>query len=490
VFTLPAIPNQIFNRTNADYSVTDLCSSLTQIVGENNVSSLTSDLISNARDYWPISNCWFLNGVIPGLPDVVVWPESVMHVAAILEYANLNKIPVIPYGEGSGVLGGVVPVKGGIMLDMKKMNKIIKVDEMNLLATVECGLNGSLYEEKLNQAGFTGGHFPQSLRCSTVGGWLACRAAGQLSTRYGKIEDIVKALEAVLPDGTIFKGRSVPRAATGPRMDQLMLGSEGTLGVITSAELQIWPLPEKKHKVSYLFENLNDALDAIRLFMYKDIRPAVVRLYDSHESNEHFPSFCSNQQCMLIIMFEGAAQVVEAESELLNNVVRNCGATNAGSDPVDQWLEKRFNVSKASTYFQQGAVLDTIEVSTNWHNAFSTYQEMQKALMSVRGTKIASGHYSHVYAGGAALYLTTAGFPDGDKTSYYKIIWKAAMEACIKEGASISHHHGIGLHRGQWMAAEQGASLDVLRRIKNTLDPNNIMNPGKLGYEEASLWQV
>ena len=459
-----------------------------KIVGEHRVSARQADLLSASRDYWPVNSIWMREGVFPALPQLVVWPESTAEVSELLALANREKIPVTPYGEGSGALGGVIPLKGGITIDLKRMNKIRALDEKNLLVTVESGLNGALYEEKLNRAGYTGGHFPQSLRCSTVGGWLSCRAAGQFSTRYGKIEDMAVCLEAVLPDGTVFSGRSVPRTATGPRADHLLLGSEGTLGIITSATLRIWPLPEKRHLATYTFERLEEGLEAIRLFMRAGTRPAVVRLYDGQETGNHFPEL-GDKRCALILLIEGNTRIVDAEAQVIEDCVRLKGAESAGPEYVEHWLEKRFDVSVASILFQKGAVLDTIEVTTNWHNAHSTYLAMQEALLGVEGTMLASGHYSHVYPEGAALYVTAVGFPGEDKIGYYKKLWQAAMPACHQKGAAFSHHHGVGLHRGLWMADEHGPGLDVLKKIKTALDPQGIMNPGKLGLEEVRTWR-
>ncbi len=459
-----------------------------EIVGAKNVSANRADLLSTCRDYWPVSNIWRAEGAVPALPQLVVWPQTTEEVSRVLALADKEKIPVTPFGEGSGALGGVIPLKGGVTIDLKRMNKIRVLDEKNLMVTVESGLNGALYEEQLNRAGYTGGHFPQSLRCSTVGGWLSCRAAGQFSTRYGKIEDMTVSLEAVLPDGTIFSGRSVPRTATGPRIDHLLLGAEGTLGIITSATLRIWPRPEKRHLATYTFETLEDGLEAIRLFMRAGTRPAVVRLYDAQETGNHFPEL-GDERCALILLIEGAPKIVEAETSVIEDCIQSRRAESAGSKHVEHWLEKRFDISVASMLFQKGAVLDTIEVSTNWHNAYSTYRAMQEALLKVEGTMLASGHYSHVYPEGAALYVTVVGFPGEDKISYYKKLWQVAMESCQAEGAAFSHHHGVGLHRGLWMAEEHGFGLDVLKKIKRALDPHEIMNPGKLGLQEVQKWQ-
>ncbi len=479
----------ILQESRVDQAVMDrYAAEAAEIVGEDNISASQADLLSSCRDYWPVNSVWMMEGAFAALPQLVAWPETTAQTAGLLALANRENIPVTPFGEGSGALGGAVPLKGGVTIDLKRMNKIRSLDEENLLVTVESGLNGALYEEQLNRDGYTGGHFPQSLRCSTVGGWLSCRAAGQFSTRYGKIEDMTVSLEAALPDGTVFSGRSVPRTATGPRADHLMLGAEGTLGIITSATLRIWPLPEKRHLAAYTFEKLEEGLEAIRLFMRAGTRPAVVRLYDGQETGNHFPEL-GDKRCALILLIEGSAKIVDAEAEVIADCVRSKGAESAGTEHVEHWLEKRFNIAVASMLFQKGAVLDTIEVTTNWHNAHSTYRAMQEALLGVEGTMLASGHYSHVYPEGAALYMTTVGFPGEDKITYYKKLWEAAMEACHREGAAFSHHHGVGLHRGLWMAEEHGPGLEVLKRIKSALDPRGIMNPGKLGLEEVRTWQ-
>ena len=459
-----------------------------KIVGEDYISDKKADLLSTCRDYWPVGSIWMLEGKVSALPDLVAWPASTRDVSELLALANSLKIPVTPFGEGSGALGGAVPMHGGVMIDLKRMNRIRELDQLNQMVTVESGMNGARYEEELNKAGYTGGHFPQSLRCSTVGGWLACRAAGQFSTRYGKIEDMAVSLEAVLADGTVFSGRSVPRTATGPRPDHLFIGSEGVLGIITAATLRVWPLPETRHLVTYTFDHMEDALESIRLVMRAGARPAVVRLYDAQETGNHFPEL-GDKRPALIILIEGVSEIVKAEAAVLEAAAARFNALNEGPRHVEHWLERRFNISAASRLFQKDAVLDTIEVTTNWHNAHSTYLAMQEALLAVEGTMLASGHYSHVYPEGAALYLTVVGFPGADKVAYYKKIWEAAMQACITEGAAISHHHGIGLHRGLWMEEEHGAGLEVLKRLKKALDPNGIMNPGKLGLEEVETWR-
>ncbi len=480
----------IQEKSLSDDLLHEMTSKLQKIVGEERVSVKEIDRLSTCRDFWPMASIWFMEGRFPSVPDLIVWPENTEEVSAIMALANEKGVPVTPYGEGSGTLGGSIALRGGIVLDMKKMNRVKKLDGENQMVTVEPGLNGSLYEEYLNRQGYTGGHFPQSIRCSSVGGWLACRAAGQFSTRYGKIEDMLVSLEAVLADGTVIKGRDVPRTSTGPRLDHFLLGSEGTLGIITEATLTIWPYPEKRAMSSFAFDTMDVALEAIRKIMRTGARPAVVRLYDYVETSYHFPEAEeAEDRCMLIFLIEGNEKIVDAENDICTSLAREHGGVDCGEEPVKHWLERRFNVSLASKMFRQGAVLDTIEVTSNWHNAFEIYKNMQAAMIGIEGVALASGHYSHVYPEGACLYITTMGTPpDEDKEAFYRRLWNVAMEACLSQGGAISHHHGVGLHRGQWMESEHGEGLNALRSIKKALDPKGIINPGKLGMEEAEKW--
>ena len=244
------------------------------------ISTDEVDLISYSKDYMPITLRWLIEGNIAALPDAVVWPENNEQLSKIMKFANENKIPIVPFGAGSGVLGGAIPVKGGLVVDLKKMDSILEINDLDLTASVETGINGMNLERNLNREGYTMGHIPQSIYCSTLGGWIACKAAGQFSTKYGKIEDILVSLKAVLPDGTIISSKPVPRNSTGPAVERLFLGSEGNLGIVTEATVKIWPNPEKRILASYLFSDIDSSLDAIRKIMRKNIYPAVIRIYD------------------------------------------------------------------------------------------------------------------------------------------------------------------------------------------------------------------
>ena len=464
-----------------------LVSQLIEIVGTEWVSTEESDRVAYSKDYQLITNRWIMEGTIPGLPHVIVWPENEPEISKILKIANEQKIPVIPYGEGSGVVGAAIPVYGGIMVDMKRMTKIVEVNEQNLTVTVQAGANGKWMERELAKKGFLIGHVPQSFHTSTVGGWIAHRAAGQFSTKYGKIEDIVLSMRVVLPTGEIVDTKLYPRSSDGPQIERLFLSSEGTLGIVTQATMKMWPLPKKQEGVAYAFENIEDSLKATQLVMQKQIYPAVIRIYDQAETERHFYTESkAKKKVMVIFVCEAPIEsLVDLEVAEIRKTCIECKGIDCGNGPVEHWFETRFNVKEASIYIPKGQIVDTIEVSCMWEDAVDLYHFVITELKKVDGLILSSAHASHFYPNGVCFYFTFSGVvQDGKKPEdFYNSAWDAAMIGTLKANGSISHHHGIGISRARWMRDEHGPMLTLMKKIKSTLDPNNIMNPGKL-YEE------
>ncbi len=254
-----------------------LARDLGRLVG-GRTSVASQDRIAYARDLWPKALLWAREGFTPKPPDVVAWPESVDEVAAVTRLAAERGIPLVPFGAGSGVCGGAVPLRGGITLDMKRMARILSVDEEGLSAEVEAGAVGEVLERRLNRSGLSTGHFPSSMYCSTVGGWIAARGAGQMSTRYGKIEDIVASVTAVDGRGEVL--RTPPRPLPGADLTRVFIGSEGALGTLCSARLHLVRTPEARVFQSFSFRSVRQGLEALRALMRSGVRPAVARLYD------------------------------------------------------------------------------------------------------------------------------------------------------------------------------------------------------------------
>jgi alkyldihydroxyacetonephosphate synthase len=456
-------------------------------LGETVVRWDDDSLTQHSRDTWCLSQLRALRGTLTARPSCVVHPRTAADVATVLAYANGQRIPVVPYGAGSGVCGGVLPADGTIVLDLRSMNRIVELNGTALTVRVQAGMMGNAFEAALNEAGYSMGHFPQSIDISTVGGWVATRAAGQFSTRYGCIEDIVLALEVVLPDGRVLRTPVGPRSATGPDVRQLFLGSEGTLGVVTEVTVRIFPRPESSVGQAFSFASMSAGLEAIRLFLRAGWKPPVVRLYDGVETARLFPAVSRGDNCALLLLSEGPATLTSVESAACATTCTGNGGEAVGDGPVRQWLAERNHVPAFETFLQRGLVLDTIEVATTWEHIHDLYREVIAALQQVPGIIVASGHSSHSYPQGTNIYFTFVARPDdpaGGEAAYLAC-WEAAMEATIRCHGTISHHHGIGRLRTRWMRRELGIGLDLLRGIKRVIDPHGIMNPGVLIPEES-----
>ena len=440
------------------------------------------------RDWWPIAIGWAAEGAVPQRPAVVVRPASTEQVSAVLAACSEAAVPVTAAAGRSGVCGGSIPVHGGVALDMTALHGLREVDETSLRADVGAGTFGPDLESALGEvgAGYTLGHWPQSMDLSTVGGWLACRGAGQYSTRYGKIEDMVIGLEVVLADGRVVRTEGKgPRAATGPNLTQLFVGSEGTLGVITEARLRIHPLPPAQERRAFGFSTFAEGLEACRRILRRGATPAVLRLYDQTESERNFDEGDTN---VLIVLDEADLDILAGTMRIVD---AEC-STEAGAQPlddglVDRWLGHRNDVSALAPLWRGGIVVDTAEISGPWSALSGLFDEVIGALKDIDGTLAASAHQSHAYPDGACLYFTFGGRgPDGDdawRQRYYRQAWDTVTDATLAHGAAISHHHGIGLNRSRFLPRALGTGFEVLRELKAAFDPKGILNPGKFGLD-------
>jgi alkyldihydroxyacetonephosphate synthase len=364
------------------------------------------------------------------------------------------------------------------------MDQILEINDQNLTVTCQVGINGANIERDLNEKGYTMGHIPQSVRTSTIAGYIAMKAAGQFSGKYGKFEDIVLSLRAVLPTGEVIQSKNYPRSSTGPQFDRLLIGSEGTLGIVTEATMKIWSLPEKQGLVSYTFAKIQDALEAIRLIYRHQVNPAVIRIYDHVETARHFSAEKkAGGRAMVIFVCEGPTDVVDLEVQVTNQYCTQCNGIACGEEPVHHWFETRFDVKESSKYTPLDVVFDTVEMAAMWDHAYDMYESVIGEMRKVPGCLVASGHASHFYTQGVCWYFTFGGAPEiqDQFPEFHQAMWDAAMRGCLQAQGTISHHHGIGIIRSKWMEKEwTGPDMEMARRIKKVLDPNNIMNPGKL----------
>ncbi len=531
---------------------------LEAIFGPRRVSLRPVDLDTYARDMWPRLLLGYREGrPLPVRPYAVVWPEHVREVVAVIKLAREHRIPIVPYGGGSGVCGGAVPIHGGITIDTKRMQQIRAVHAAELVCDVEAGLSGERFERELARRGYTFGHFPSSIYCSTVGGWLATRAAGQLSTKYGKVEDRCAGLTVVTGRGEVIETDGPSRALRGPNWTQLLLGSEGTLGVITSARLRLSPAPQLRVFRGFEVEDVPAGVAAIRRVLQKGLRPAVVRLYDeidtlmnarSHDEpaaeavappvigprppveTGALPAWpgpppdepdglvarlvdlargkhlrrdamhaalgqsqlvnrlvgtvaekIARRGCRLILGLEGARIRTEVEAALTFHELEVAGARDKGEEPGWAWLRHRYAVSyRMSPVFRDGAFVDTMEVAASWERLLDLYHSVRAAISR---HALVMAHFSHAYPDGCSIYFTFVGTA-GDASAaerLYDAIWRDGLDATIQVGGTISHHHGVGLLKAPFMAAEHREAMAIFDAAKAAFDPDGILNPGKMG---------
>lgn len=460
----------------------DIYEKLVKLIEPKKVSNKIPDLISYSHDYWPISLHWLMKGKVPALPDIVVFPESTEDVVKILEFAYSEDIPVYAYGGGTGVLGGTVPEYGGIVIDLKRLRHI-KINANDLIVEVGSGTNGMILEQYLNKHGFTLGHFPQSLYGSTVGGWISTKAIGQFSTKYGGIEDMLLGLEVVIPPGRVLNFKPNPRAAVGPDLKKLFIESEGMFGIITNAYLKIWPYPEKRVLLSFVSNSLEDSLNSVKNILQRGAKPAVVRIYDKVETLKWFyMEKKAKGKYGTILIIEGDSVLVDAEEKIIREEFSE--ATFTGEVPAKYWLEKRFSVKELSEFAPLGFVIDTIEVVAPWSKAAKLYYDVIEAMRSVEGTLLAYAHASHFYPQGVCWYFIFGGLPKNrSPEEYYREIWSATMEATLKNEGAISHHHGIGRMRAEWIRRDLGDVYEFFAKIKRCIDEKSILNKGNMGVE-------
>ena len=445
----------------------------------------TTDEVARAeasRDWWPLAMHWALSGEVPQIAAAVCSPRSSDEVARLLAACNAAGVPVTAAGGRSGVCGASVPVFGGVMLDLTAVAGVVDIDRESGIVEVLAGTFGPDLEQALAEHDLTVGHFPQSFELATVGGWVACRGAGQYSTRYGKIEDMVVGLEVILADGTAVHTGGAPAAAAGPDLGQLFIGSEGTLGIITRVWLRAHQRPTAQRLDAYAFGSFAEGIEACRRILRDGATPAVLRLYDAPESQRGQGG--DGSQCVLLVLDEGHPSIVHATMEI---VAAHCASAVAlGPERVERWLHHRNDTSALQALTKKGFVVDTLEIAAPWTALSGIFDAARTAMLAVPHARAATCHLSHSYLDGACLYFTFAATPPPDEVeTTYVAMWDAGQRAVLAHGGNLSHHHGVGLNRDRFVADALGPGLRVLDALKQALDPRGILNPGKLGLHST-----
>lgn len=434
-----------------------------------------------SRDWWPLAMHWALSGRVPRRAAVVARPRSTAEVSAVLAACSAAGVAVTPAGGRSSVVGGAAPLAGGVLLDLTALSGLVSADAVSGLVEVRAGTFGPDLDEALRPHGLTVGHFPQSHALATVGGWIGHRGAGQYSTRYGKIEDMVAGLEVVLADGTVVRTGAGPAGAQGPDLTQLFVGSEGTLGVVTTAWLRAHPLPEAERRAAYALATLDDGLEVCRRILRRGATPAVLRLYDAAESARG--QGADGSYCVLLVVDEGDPLVIDAAMTVVDaEATARAGSRRLSDDLVEKWMHHRNDTSALQALTRKGYVVDTMEIAGPWAALPTIVRETEAAMLAVPHARAATCHLSHSYLDGACLYFTFAATPPaGEVEATYAALWDAGQRAVLAHGGNLSHHHGVGANRARFMAEALGPSMEVLQSVKDALDPRGILNPGKLG---------
>lgn len=463
--------------------MSSIAEALAAAIGADRVAPDAHAVNARRYDQWAVKHLRDWRGEAVPAPGCVVRPQSVMDVQKVVKLAAGKRVPLIPYGLGSGVCGGIEPTPDAILLDMSSMNKVRYIDSDDLLASFDAGLNGMEAEEAVAAHGLTIGHWPQSIAISSVGGWVATRASGQFSTAYGNIEDIIHSIEAVLPNGELVTLGKAVRAAAGPDLRHLLMGAEGTMGVITGVTFSLRArAPHRDYSIFYA-DDMLAGFEAQRQIVRADWRPPVMRQYDGREVRRLFRDYERDGKAMLLMVHEGPKARVDAELAAMHEI---CGAAGLeAGDPVaaKQWIEKRNHVPSWRDMFERGYVADTVEISGRWSEIGAIYDDSIAALNAIPGVINASAHSSHVYRSGINLYFSFAAtFEDSAKMEpAYFAGWRAIMEATAKHGGGVAHHHGAGRLRKPYLHHDLGnGGVALLRRVKTCLDPDGIMNPGNL----------
>lgn len=428
-------------------------------------------------------------------PDAVLLPGTDDEVAAILDYCSRQRIAVVPFGGGTSVVGGLDPIRGEfgvvVTLDLRRFDALHWLDEISGEAELGAGLPGPDAERLLGERGFSLGHFPQSFRFATLGGFAATRSSGQNSAGYGRFNDMLRGMRVITPAGVLDVGRA-PASAAGPDLRELFAGSEGTFGVITRVRVRVHPVPESARYEAWSFPDFTTGAAALRAVVQTGTGPTVLRLSDEVETGINLATTHSIGEqtvtggCLAITVFEGTPAHTESRHAETSALLAAHGGTSLGEGPAKAWEAGRFDAPYLrDSLLSAGALCETLETATSWSNVPALKAAVTDALttaLTASGTAaLVMCHISHLYPTGASLYFTVVAAQRGDGTAQWQAAKAAASEAIIANAGTITHHHAVGIDHRPWMSDEIGdLGVAVLRAVKQTLDPAGILNPGKL----------
>jgi len=483
---------------------TALRRSLVEAVGGFHVRDDAETRVRHAAGRSYVDLLRLRSGTLDSAPDAVAYPGNAAEVLAVLRACTEHECAVVPFGGGTSVVGGVAPLRDGmrcvIAVDVERLDSASGVDAIGMTATLQAGMRGPHIEAVLNARGMTLGHFPQSFEYATAGGFAATRSAGQASSQYGRFDEMAAGLAMQSPSGELITD-ALPPAATGPSLLQALLGSEGTLGVITEVTVRVHPLPHVEHYAAWSLPDLAHGLDVMRQLAQDGGKPHVARLSDADETRAAFAMSSGRATpvarrylrvrgqpapCLMVLGWEGDGDVVGQRVRVASRVLRRAGAVGLGAAPARAWRRDRFQAPYLrDALLDRGVLVETLETVTRWSAVDAVRRAVRGALissLSERAQPLIGCHVSHIYRDGASLYFTVlAEQRRGDAVEQWVAAKRAATDALLAQGAALSHHHGVGVDHSRWMPSAVGErGMALLQALKRELDPTGVMNPGKL----------
>lgn len=461
------------------------------VVGEKFVLTEPADRRIYGVDYMWLQRLYLDRGLNVPIPDYVVLPRNAEELSRIVRIANVYHLPIIPWGGGSGSQGGIVPVYGGITVDLKRMNRLIEINEQNMTVTAEAGISGFELERKLNQKGFTLGHIPASIHSATLGGYIAPRGSGVLSTQYGKIENIVLNLEAVLPNGDRVKTLPTPNHAAGPDIMHFFIGSEGVFGIITQATLKVQRVPEFRTFATFLFPDVESALKAGQNIMLERLSPAVIRVYDETETRKRIRKILGTEidkGAYMVLGMEGRQEIVAMRMREAVGLCLEKKAEMLDEKSANDWWNHRYDFYYPPKTLDLPLMFGTMDTLCPFDRINELYQAKKENLE----TEFADygleyiAHFSHWYDYGVMVYdrflVENPPYDAGEALKLHNRIWNRAVRLSLAHGGVLNEHHGVGLKLTRLVREQYGNAFQMLEALKNALDPNHILNPGKMGF--------
>ncbi len=479
---------------------------LVEAVGEGNVFNSAEDRIRHATGCGYADLARLRGGRLEAAPDAVLLPADADTVRRVLEICAAERVAVVPFGGGTSVVGGVEPLRGShqrlISLDLARLRDV-QVDRRSLTARLGAGLRGPEAEAALNADGVVLGHFPQSFEYATIGGFAATRSAGQASSGYGRFDALVSAVRLIAPAGELHT-LETPHTAAGPSLRELVVGSEGTFGVIPEVTVRVRPKPRQRRYEAWIAESFEAGTEIVRALAQGPGLPDVIRISDEEETEVSlalsgprgvagtlFGGYLGLRRrrggCLVIVGFEGEEESIARRRALAVRALRRGGAAYLGQGAGRSWEHGRYQGPYLrDTLMGMGAMVETLETSHTWSRLHELHAAVGRAIrdaLTAQGTPgLAFCHLSHAYADGASLYFTfISRSRQGNEIEQWQAVKRAACEAIVASGGTITHHHAVGRDHAPYMKAEVGETgIEVLRAVKERLDPSGIMNPEKL----------